>query len=246
MIKIKEWRIPLWWLVNVVTPPLCGIPPSVWYPIIPCLELHLCLLPHPLSGTPPHVWNPIPCLEPHHPMSGTPPVSSTTSTVWNPNPCLEPHPLSDIPPPVPPSHHLGPSTPTPIWSLLPLSDPWLPLTTWSGPRLPPPSGIPTSCLHPHPIKYHQRSPQPERKFGLFQVFWCSFQSHLTSISPCIVISFTTHPKIPKIVVQQPRFCQWGTSMSHQKWHCWMFTVVGKWRHGSILCTQIPTNDCSLK
>ena len=44
-------------------------------------------------------------------------------------------------------------------------------------------------------------------FWVFQVFLCSFQSspHMGSISPHVIISFTSHRKIPKIVVQQPRF-----------------------------------------
>ena len=126
--KIKEWRISLWWLVNVVTLPLpCTPSCPVWYPIITCLELHLHqvyhhlhLVYHHLSGTPPFLSVPHhPCLVPHHSylvpyhpclvshhITGTPPLSGIPSCVWNPIPSPVWYPI-----PVPHCHHLAHSTP---------------------------------------------------------------------------------------------------------------------------------------
>ena len=167
--KIKEWRIPLWWLVNVVTSPLTGTPPSVWYPIIPCLDPHLCLVPHPLSGTPPHVWCPIPCLEPDphvwNPILVWNPIPHVWNHIpclvphphiwnpipdWNPIPWLEPHPtpVPPTPPPVSPSHHLAQSALPPFGPCCPCLAPNCPLPTWFGPRLPSPAGTPTPCYPP--------------------------------------------------------------------------------------------------
>ena len=138
IIKIKEWRIPLWWLCCYTTP--VWLPTICLVPIIPCLEPHLCLLPHPLSGTPPHVWYHTPCLEPHPhvwnpiPMSespsswsGTPSLTGTSSPVQNCIPCLISHPQGpnpltptpSVPTPLPvplhPSGHLVLTAP--VWSL---------------------------------------------------------------------------------------------------------------------------------
>ena len=151
-LKIKEWIIPLWWLVNVVT--------------LPYLAPH-----HPLSGTPSfHVWKPtcvwypIPCLEPH-------PLSETPYLVWNPIPCL----VSHLQCPYPTifsqySHpHLtlaGPTwpltVPTPIWPLaLPIGNscalatlllpPTTPQQLPSGPNAPYFSipALPSGLLNPH-------------------------------------------------------------------------------------------------
>ena len=196
----------------------------VWNPI-PFLEPH----PHvwnsiPMSGTPFLVWNAIP-------MSGTPSLV-WNSHVWNlismsgtPSTCLELHPwsgtpslviLAKFPPPHPsaPPHHLASVLlphlllPTPVWPLTALTH-----LVWPQ-ASPPPSGTPTpylplsqsSCPHPQTIKYHhQRSPPPEKEIWVFLSF-PSFPMFV-SISPHVIISFTSRGKIPIIVVQQHRFHQ---------------------------------------
>ena len=175
---------------------------------------HTCLAPHHLSGMPSsHVWNPHLCLVPH-------PLSGTQSLVWNPIPCLEPHPLSgthplsDIPPPVPPPHHLAPVPLPPSGPCCPCLAPNCPHSPDLAPGCPPiwnSYPLPPSSCPPTLSNIIIKGPlHLKRNFGffwVFKVFRCSFQSHLTSISPCVIISFTMHPKIPKIVVQQPRFHQ---------------------------------------
>ena len=150
--KIEEWRISLWWLVNVVTLPLLGTPSSpVWYPIISCLESHLHLVYHHLNLVyhhlnlvyhPPvwyptiHVW--YPTISVWYP---TIPIWYATIPVWypttllEPHPCLEPHhvsgtpfhPLSGIPPQCP-SATILPAVPYPplaiAASIWPLTAPY--------------------------------------------------------------------------------------------------------------------------
>ena len=59
--------------------------------------------------------------------------------------------------------------------------------------------------------------------------------------------------LPKKVTEKPSVNHIGSSMSHQILQKFVMNVaqilsrdVMKWHHGSILCKQIPTNDCSLK
>ena len=213
----------------VVTPPLTGTPSSVWYPIIPCLKLHLCLILHPLSG------NPTPCQEPH-PLSGTPsPCQELHPHVVNTTPCLEPYPLSvtpspvwnpipNKPPPHPsvPPHHLAP-TPSP-GPQCPPSGPCCPCLApncpthlirpqaapiWNSYPLPP-----SPCPHPtlSNIITWWSSPPPEKEIWVFSSFpsfpmFISMSPCMGSISPHVIISFASRGKIPKIVVQQPRFHQ---------------------------------------
>ena len=194
--KVKEWRIPLWWLVNVVTPSTCHEPcPHIRNPT-PCLEsiptsgTHLpCLKPHPHVWKPlslcqelhPHVWNPIL-------MSGTPshvrnpilmlPCLEPHPHVRNATPCLEPHPHVWNPTPsaptLPSCHH--PLPPAPPFQISSLKVP----STWKG-----------------NLGFSEFSKFSNVRFNLTS---CGF--NLTSRK---IISFTSHGKIPKIVVQQPRF-----------------------------------------
>ena len=108
-IKIKEWRIPLWWLVSPSLEPHPHVwnPIRVWNPIpmsgthIPGQESHPHVRnPMPMSGIPspcqeshPHIRNPIPmsgiaslCQEPHPHVRNPIPMSGT------PSPCQELHP----------------------------------------------------------------------------------------------------------------------------------------------------------
>ena len=135
--------------ISFFNPPLPGTPPSVWYPIIPCLEPYLCLVSHPMSRTPPmsgtpshvwnstHVWNSIPCLE--------------LLPCLELHPCLEfhqclelhlclvshPHPSTPIPstptPVLPPQypnpHHLALSASTPSGPCCSCQAPTCPLPT---------------------------------------------------------------------------------------------------------------------
>ena len=139
----------------------------------------------------PPSWTPAPC-HPHYPqqLSSGPHAPSYTSllAIWASLPTA-PAPsgllLSASCPTTPTNCHLAllspaiPSIPCHLALLTPN-----PCLIWLPAVAPPASTTPTpiwnSC--PHPTKYHhQRSPPPKKEiwvFLSFQVFWCSFQSHL--------------------------------------------------------------------
>ena len=136
--------------------------PPRWL-ISPCLELH----PH--FQSPILVWNPTlmsgtpsPCQE-FHPMSGTP------------SPCQEIHPHVRNSTPMPGTPPMS-GTPPLVWDPIPMS------------------GTPTPCLEPHPNVWNAtKCPlHLKRKFGFFQVFWCSFQSYLTWVQSHLVSNNIFH------------------------------------------------------
>ena len=151
--KIKEWRIPLWWLVK--------FPREVKDIILREVRLNprevklkrtlensetrknsnFLFYPTPshvwnptMSGNPSHVWNSthvwnsIPCLELQpcvelHPMSGTPAMCGTPPMSGIPPPPPTLVPYPQYPHPSTPTPTILPPVPLPIWPLLPLSGP---------------------------------------------------------------------------------------------------------------------------